>query len=66
MQLYVPRITFNSEGQSLHMRQYLKLHKRAYLRENIERSSSSRQRFGHFRISTGISKPSHVFCICNQ
>ncbi|CAH3149068.1 unnamed protein product, partial [Porites evermanni] len=61
MQLYVPRITFNSEGQSSYMSQYLKNHKWTYLRENIERSNSSRQRAGHFRISTGISKPRHVF-----
>ena len=31
------------------------------LRENVERSNSSRQRAGHFKISTGISKPRHVF-----
>ena len=31
------------------------------MRENFERSNSSRQRSGHFRISTGISKPRHVF-----
>ena len=43
------------------MSQYLKSHKWTYLRENIERSNSSRQRAGHFRISTGISKPKHVF-----
>ena len=61
MQLYVPRETFNSEGQSSYMSQYLKNHKWTYLRENIERSNSSRQRAGHFRISTGISKPRHVF-----
>ena len=63
MQLYVPRITFNSEGQSSYVSQYLKSHKWAYLRENIERSNSSRQRSGqrHCRISTGISKPRHVF-----
>ena len=61
MQLYVPGITFNSEGQSSYMSQYLKTHKWTYLRENIERSNSSRQRSGHFRISTGISKPRHVF-----
>ena len=61
MQLYVLRITFNSEGQSLHMSQYLQSHKWVYLRENIERSNSSQQRFRHFRISTGISKPRHVF-----
>ena len=61
MQLYVPRITFASEGQSSYMSQYLKNHKWTYLRENIERSKSSQQRAGHFRISFGISKPRHVF-----
>ncbi|CAH3018424.1 unnamed protein product, partial [Porites evermanni] len=61
MQLYVPRITFNSEGQSSYMSQYLKNHKWTYLRENIKRSNSSQQRAGHFRISSGISKPRHVF-----
>ena len=61
MQLYVPRITFNSQGQSAYMSQYLKPHKWTYLRENIERSNSSQQRAGHFRISSGISKPRHVF-----
>ena len=61
MQLYVPRITFNSEGQSSYMSQYLKYYKWTYLKENIERSNSSRQRAGHFKISTGISKPRHVF-----
>ena len=61
MRLYVPRITFNIEGQSSYMSQYPKNHNWTYLRENIERSNSSRQRAGHFRISTGISKPRHVF-----
>ena len=61
MQLYVARITFNSEGESSYMSQYRKNHKWTYLRENIERSNSSQQRAGHFRISSGISKPRHVF-----
>ena len=61
MQLYVPRITFNSQGQSSYMSQYLKPHKWTYLRENIERSNSSQQRGGHFRISSGLPKPRHVF-----
>ena len=61
MQLYVPRITFNSEGQSSYMSQYLKNHKWTYLRENIERSNSSQQTAGHFKISSGILKPRHVF-----
>ena len=61
VELIVPRITFNSEGQSLYMSKYLKPYKWTYLRENIERSNSTTQRAGHFKISSGISKPRHVF-----
>ena len=61
LQLIVPRITFNSEGQSLFMSKFLKPYKWIYLRENIERSNSTTQRAGHFKISSGISKPRHVF-----
>ena len=61
LQLIVPRITFNSEGESLYMRKFLKPYKWTYLRENIERSNSTTQRAGHFKISSGISKPRHVF-----
>ena len=46
MQLYVPRITFNSEGQSSYMSQYLKNHKWTYLRENIERSKVASRELG--------------------
>jgi len=61
LQLIVPRITFNSEGQSMYMDKFLKPYKWSYLRENIERSNSTTQRAGHFKISSGISKPRHVF-----
>ena len=62
LQLIVPRITFNSEGQSLYMSKFLKPYKWSYLRENIERSNSTTQRAGNFKISqSGISKPRHVF-----
>ena len=61
LQLIVPRITFNSEGQSLYMSKFLKPYKWTYLCENIERSNSTTQRAGHFKISSGISKPRHVF-----
>ena len=61
LQPFIPRITFNSGGQSLYMEQYLKPHKWTYLRENIERSNSSQQRTGNFKISSGISKPRNVF-----
>ena len=61
LQLIVPRITFNSEGQSIYMSKFLKPYKWMYLRESIERSNSTTQRAGHFKISSGISKPRHVF-----
>ena len=61
LELIVPRITFNSEGQSLYMSKFLKPYKWTYLRENIERSNSTTQRAGHFKISSGISRPRHVF-----
>ena len=47
MQLFVPRITFNSEGQSSYMNQFLIPHKWAYLlREEVTRSNSTRQHSG--------------------
>ena len=61
MQLIIPRVTFNSEGQELYMSTYLKPHKWTYMRENIERSSNLKQKSGTFQISNGISKPRHVF-----
>ena len=61
MQLYVPRITFNSEGQSLYISKFITNKRWSYLREEIMRSNSSRQRSGHFNITSGISKPRHVF-----
>ena len=61
MQLVVPRITFNSEGQLLYIDQFMKPHKWTYLRENIERSNSTLLRSGTFTISTGIERPRHVF-----
>ena len=61
LQLIVLRITFNSEGQSLYMSQFLKPYKWTYLRENIERGNSITQGSDHFKISSGIAKPRHVF-----
>ena len=61
LQLFVPRLTFNAEGQKLYMENYLKPYKWTYLNENVERSNNSKQKTGHFRITNGISKPSHVF-----
>ena len=60
-QLFVPKLTFNSEGQKLYMENYLKPYKWVYLNEVVERSNNSQQQTGHFRVTNAISKPRHVF-----
>lgn len=60
-QLIVPRIIFNSDGKALYMSKYLDTRKWTYLRELVERSNSTREQAGSFRISTAINKPRHVF-----
>ena len=63
IQLLVPRMTFNSLGQSLYLDEFVKKpsQKWTYLNEEIYKSNSSNQRTGHFNITTGVSKPRHVF-----
>ena len=61
LQLFVPRLVFNSEGQKLHMDNYLKPYKWTYLKETVFTSNLSTKNSGHFRITNGISKPRHVF-----
>ena len=61
LQLFVPRLIFNSEGQKLYMENYLKPYKWTYLKESVFTSNISRQNSGRFRITNGIPKPRHVF-----
>ena len=61
MQLYVPKIIFSSIGQSAYVSRFLKPHKWTYLREMIDRSNSSTQQNGVFKITSAINKPRHVF-----
>ena len=61
LQLFVPRLVLNSEGQKLYMENYLKPYKWTYLNENVSNSLRSKQSTGHYRITNGISKPRHVF-----
>ena len=61
LQLFVPRLVFNSEGQNLYMENYLKPYKWTYLKETVFTSNVSTQSSGHCRITNGISKPRHVF-----
>jgi len=61
LQLFIPKLTFNSEGQKLYMENYLKPYKWTYLNEVVEISNNTQQQTGHYRITTAISKPRHVF-----
>ena len=61
LQLFLPRLVLNSEGQKLYIDNYLKPYKWAYLKETVFTSNLSTQNSGHFRITNGISKPRHVF-----
>ena len=61
LQLYVPRLIFNSEGQKLYLENYLKPHKWTYLTETTYNRDMRTQRTGNFRLTNGIMKPRHVF-----
>ena len=61
LQLYVPRMIFNSEGQKLYLENYLKPHKWTYLTETTYNQDMRTQRTGNFRLTNGILKPRHVF-----
>ena len=61
LQLFVPKLVFNSEGNKIYMSDYLKPQKWTYLKEVVERNIAGSTRTGNFRITNGISKPRHVF-----
>ena len=61
LQLFVPRLIFNSEGSKIYMSEYLKPYKWTYLNEVIQPNVAGNQAVGNFRITNGISKPRHVF-----
>ena len=61
LQLYVPRMIFNAEGQKLCLENYLKPHKWTYLTETTYNQNMGTQKRGTFRLTNGIPKPRHVF-----
>ena len=61
LQLFIPRLIFNSEGQKLYMENYLKPYKWTYLKEIVETMNPTNHKTGHFRVTNGIKKPRHVF-----
>ena len=66
LQLFVPRMTFNAEGQKLYLENYLKPHKWTYLTETTYNQNMGTQRTGTFRLTNGIPKPRHVFIFFYQ
>lgn len=63
LQLFVPRLVFNSEGNKLYMSDYLKPYKWNYLAEEVQTANPTSQSTGHFRITNGISKTTPCFCV---
>ena len=61
LQLFVPRMIFNAEGQKLYLENYLKPHKWTYLTETTYNQNMGTQRTGTFRLTNGIPKPRNVF-----
>ena len=61
LQLFVPRMIFNAEGQKLYLENYLKPHKWTYLTETTYNQDMRTQGSGNFRLTNGIPKPRHVF-----
>ena len=64
LELIIPRMIYNSDGVDLYYNNYdnIKEPRRwTYLRELIVKQTSTQQRVGDFRISTGLYKPRHVF-----
>ena len=61
LRLFVPKLVFNSEGQKLYMENYLNPYKWTYLKESVYTNNLTKEKYGHFKITNGISKPRHVF-----
>ena len=61
LQLFVPRLIFDSDTNKIYMNEYLKPDTWTYLNEVVQPNVASNQAVGNFRITNGISKPRHVF-----
>ena len=61
LQLFVPRLVFNSEGNKIYVSEYLKPYKWVYLNEVVQPNIAGNQRVGNFRITNGISRPRQAF-----
>ena len=66
LQLFVPRLVYNSEGQKLYMNNCLKPYKWTYLKETVFTSNLSTQNSGHFQNHKWNLKTKTCFCIFHQ
>lgn len=63
MVLWVPKVIFNTEGETMLLETFSKPHTWSYLRERIVVSPSSTSRQQTFKIDSNIRKPRHVFVL---
>ena len=61
MQLIVPQIIFNGDGQSMYSSNYLKSQKWTYLKEIVSRSNSMQNQTGNYVKNSRETKPRHLF-----
>ena len=66
LQLFVPRLIFNSEGQKLYLENYLKPYKWTYLKEEVSTSNVSTQKFRPFQNNKWNTKTKTCFHIFHQ
>ena len=59
--LWVPKMTFNLEGEKLYLAKYGIKQEWTYLKEDVVTQADTRQQNGVFRITPGIKNPRHVF-----
>lgn len=63
MVLWVSKVIFNTEGETMLLETFSKPHSWSYLRERIVVSPSSTSRQRTFKIDSNIRKPRHVFVL---
>ncbi|KAL9958890.1 hypothetical protein ACROYT_G035963 [Oculina patagonica] len=66
LELWVPKLRFTSEGQTLANEDFLKPRKWTYMREMVAPSTSQRAAFGTWQINPGIKDAKHVFIFIQQ
>ena len=66
LQLFVPRLVFNSEGQKLYMENYFKPYKWTYLKETVFTSNLPSTKFRSFQNNKWNLKTKACFCIFHK